>query len=105
MHKRKQIFQIGNRPYELIVVSGPIYRENRVVLTQFDHEKRVLRISSVVPIEDRAWAVAVAVSDACFRLWRPIPVVWPRFPIVPPPFFPPAPEPPRPGLADDPPHA
>ena len=98
--KRKQIFPIGDRPYELTVVSGPIYRENRIVPAQFDHEKKVLRISSAVPIEDRAWVVAVAVSDACFRLWRPIPILWPA-----PPCFPPDREAPPPGLADDPPHA
>ncbi len=75
--KRKQIFLLGDRPYELVEVSGPICRGKRCFPSQFDHESRLLKISKSVPQEQRAWVAAVAVSDACFRLWRPIPVIWP----------------------------
>ncbi len=74
----KQIFLLGDRPYELVAVSGPIRRGNRTFPAQFDHEKGVLKISRSVPVDQRAWVVAVAVSDACFRLWKPIPIVWPN---------------------------
>ncbi len=74
----KQIFILGDRPYQLVEVSGPIRRESRTFPAQFDHDAGVLKISSLIPLEQRAWVVAVAVSDACFRLWRPIPIVWPN---------------------------
>jgi hypothetical protein len=73
----KQIFSIGDRQYELIEVDGPISRQNRLFPAQFDHEAGVLRISKTVPPEQLAWVVAVAVSDACFQLWKPLPVIWP----------------------------
>lgn len=74
-----EIFSLGNRRYRLVVVEGEIRRGNRVFPAQFDHDAGVLRISSTVPVEQRAWVVAVAVSDACFRLWQPVPVIWPNW--------------------------
>lgn len=95
-HNVKQIFQIGNRAYELVVVEGPIVRGNRGFPAQFDHDAGVLRISSTVPVDQRAWAVAVAVSDACFRMWNPIPLIFPHWLSDPP-----AGGLPRPDPADD----
>lgn len=73
----KRIFNIGSRQYELVEVDGPICRGKRRFPAQFDHEAGVLKISNAVPPGDRAWVVAVAVSDACYQMWRPIPVIWP----------------------------
>lgn len=73
----KQIFSLGSRPYELVEVDGPIRRGKRTFPAQFDHDAGVLRISKTVPVEQRAWVVAVAVADACFLLWKPLPVIWP----------------------------
>ena len=67
-NKSKQIFCLGARQYELVEVDGPIYRENQRFPAQFDHDAGVLRISKTVPLEQRAWLVAVAVSDACFLM-------------------------------------
>jgi hypothetical protein len=75
----KQIFKVGGRIYELVEVEGPIRRGNRVVPAQFDHDQGVLRISTLVPLDQRAWVAAVAVSDACFRIWRPLPVEFPEW--------------------------
>ncbi len=72
-----QIFRIGGREYELREVDGPVERGGDVFPAQFDHAAGVLLLSRAVPVEQRAWVVAVAVSDACFRLWRPVPVIWP----------------------------
>jgi hypothetical protein len=77
MKKVKQIFLLGARPYELVEVEGPIFRENRCFPAQFDHDAGMLRISKTVPVEQRAWVVAVAVADACFLMWKPLPVIWP----------------------------
>jgi hypothetical protein len=75
-----QVFRIGGRPYELVEVDGPLPpRAGETFPAQFDHAAGVLRVSRTVPVEQRAWVVAVAVSDACFRLWRPVPVVWPNW--------------------------
>ena len=74
----KRIFRIGDRQYELLEVDGPIEREGKLFPAQFDHAAGVLRVSKSVPMDDRPWVVAVAVSDACFRLWRPIPVLFPK---------------------------
>jgi hypothetical protein len=97
----KQIFSLGNRPYEIVVVDGVIHRGNRSFPAQFDHDAGLLKISIDVPIDQRAWVVAVAISDACFRLWKPIPVIWPQTlgPVEPDVF-----SPPRRGPADDQPH-
>ncbi len=99
MHSNvKQIFSLGHRPYEIVVVDGIIRRGNRCFPAQFDHEAGLLKLSVDVPIEQRAWVVAVAVSDAAFRLWRPIPVIFPNC------FEPASPDvfsPPRLGPADD----
>ncbi len=95
----KQIFSLGARQYELVIVDGPICRGNRVFPAQFDHELGVLKVSATVPVDQRAWVVAVAVSDACFRQWQPIPVIWPRWL----PGRQDGPSPPPRGLADDPP--
>jgi hypothetical protein len=73
----KQIFSLGHRRYEIVIVDGLIRRGNRTFAAQFDHDAGLLNISIDVPIEQRAWVVAVAISDACFRLWKPIPVIWP----------------------------
>ncbi len=78
-NKVKQIFSLGSRQYEIVEVDGPICRGNRVFPAQFDHDAGVLNISSAVPMEQRAWVLAVAISDACFRLWKPIPVIWPNW--------------------------
>lgn len=75
----KKIFRLGERQYELVEVDGPICRGTKKFPAQFDHEACVLRISRTVPAEERAWVVAIAVSDACFRMWRPIPVIWPNW--------------------------
>ena len=72
-----QLFPLGGRVYELVEVDGPLRRGSDTFPTQFDHDAGVLRVSRTVPVEQRAWVVAVAVSDACFRLWRPVPVEWP----------------------------
>jgi hypothetical protein len=96
----KQIFSLGNRVYELVVIEGPIVRENRRFPAQFDHGAGVLRISSTVPVEQRAWVAAVAVSDACLRLWKPIPLIFPNW-IPDRRDDPPAGGSPRPGPADD----
>jgi hypothetical protein len=63
-----QVFMLGGEPYELVYVDGPICRAGRRYATQFNHDKRLLRISSTVPVEHRPWAVAVAVSEACQRM-------------------------------------
>ena len=109
-----RIFRIGERPYELVEVDGPVERDGQTFAAQFDHEAGVLRVSRTVPPEQRAWVVAVAVSDACFRLWRPVPVIWPDWassdrPATPtgvPPAGGPGPRPgrrpPSPGLAGGP---
>lgn len=75
----KQIFRIGDRQYELREVDGPLRCGDRVFPAQFDHEAGVLKISRTVPVQQRAWVVAVAVSDACQRLWKPVPVIWPNW--------------------------
>ncbi len=75
----KKIFLIGDRQYELVEVDGPIRRKNETFAVQFDHDAGVLKLSKQVPVEDRPWAVAVAVSDACRRVFRPIPVIWPKW--------------------------
>ena len=75
----KKIFRIGGRQYELVEVDGPLCRGSKRFATQFDHDAGILKISRTVPVDQRPWAVAVAVSDACFRLWRPIPVIWPNW--------------------------
>jgi hypothetical protein len=75
----KQIFRIGSRVYELVEVDGPIFAENDVVAAQFDHDAGVLRISRLVPVGQRAWLVAAAVSDACFQFWNPVPVDFPNW--------------------------
>ena len=72
-----QIFRIGGRQYELVEVDGPCERAGQTFPAQFDHAAGILRLSRTVPPDQRAWVVAVAVSDACFRLWRPVPVIWP----------------------------
>jgi hypothetical protein len=72
-----RVFRIGGRQYELVEVDGPVERDGQAFPAQFDHAAGVLRLSRAVPVEERAWVVAVAVSDACFRLWRPVPVIWP----------------------------
>jgi hypothetical protein len=100
MNKIKQIFFIANRQYELIEVDGPISRQNRLFPAQFDHEAGVLRISKTVPLEQRAWVVAVEVSDACLQMWKPLPVIWPIGWPGDRPALPPRP----PGAADDRPH-
>ena len=75
-----RIFRIGGRQYELVEVDGELPPvAGQVGPAQFDHDAGVLRVSRSVPAELRAWAVAVAVSDACFRLWRPVPVIWPNW--------------------------
>jgi hypothetical protein len=38
MKNIKQIFSLGNRPYEIVEVEGPIHRGNRTFPAQFDHE-------------------------------------------------------------------
>ncbi len=96
--QRKQIFQVGNRVYELVLVEGPIYRDGQSFAAQFDHDAGVLRVSKRVPRDQRAWVTAVAVSDACFRLWNPIPLIYPDWRPDPP-----ACGPSRPGPEDDPP--
>ncbi len=75
----KQIFSIGGRCYEIVEVTGPICRGDQTFPTQFDHDSGQLRISSTVPLADRPCVVAAAVSDACFRLWRPIPLIHPNW--------------------------
>jgi hypothetical protein len=106
--KINQIFSLGSRAYELIEVDGPICRGNRTFPAQFDHDAGVLRISKTVPIEQRAWVVAVAVADACFLMWNPVPVIWPIGWTSDPPTGLPGDRrasPPRgPDPADDPPH-
>ncbi len=96
---RKQIFRIGNQVYELTEVEGEICRGNRRFPAQFDHEKGLLKVSTLVPIEQRAWVVAVAISDACLQVWKPIPVIWPQWLTD----APPACGQPPPDPADDPP--
>ena len=104
-NKVTQIFSLGDRQYHLVEVEGPIQRGNGVFPAQFDHDAGVLKISKTVPLDRRAWVVAVAISDACFRLWRPIPVIWPNWlPDESLPDDPPAFSPRRPGPAGDPPH-
>lgn len=75
----KQIFLMGRQCYELVEVDGPIVRQGRACAVQFDHEQRVLRVSRQIPAHQRAAVVASAVSDACYRLWRPVPVIWPAW--------------------------
>ncbi len=89
-----RIFRIGGRQYEFVEVDDPFPPgDGEVSATQFDHAAGVLRVSRSVPVDERAWAVAVAVSDACYRLWRPIPVIWPDWTPVdrPPPALTPPP--------------
>jgi hypothetical protein len=75
----KKIFTLGDRPYELIEVDGPICRGNQKFPAQFDHDAQVLRLSKTVPMEMRPVIVAVAISDAYRRMWKPIPVIWPHW--------------------------
>jgi hypothetical protein len=63
----------------LLEVDGPLRRGNQTFPAQFDHVAGVLKISRTVPVEQRSWVVAVAVSDACQRLWKPVPVIWPNW--------------------------
>jgi hypothetical protein len=79
MPRFRNFFLLGRQRYELIEVDGPIVRGGRACAVQFDHERRVLRVSRRIPPAQRALVVACAVSDACRRLWRPVPVVWPRW--------------------------
>lgn len=88
--ERKNIFLIGNRVYEWVLDEGMM---NGGAAAQFDHERAVLRVSARVPVELRAVVTAMAVSDACQRLWRPIPVVWPRWRHDPPAAEPPGRDP------------
>ena len=75
----KQFFLLGNRRYRVVVVSGPIRRGGRAAAVQFDHRRRVLRVSKQIPAEQLPAVIANAVGDACFRLWRPVKVVWPKW--------------------------
>jgi hypothetical protein len=97
----KKIFRIAGQQYELVEVCGPIVRGSRSFTAQFDHEAGVLKISNEVPLADRAWVVAVAVSDACFQMWKPIPVIWPPWQ----PYDRSASDRLRPDPEDDPPHS
>ena len=72
-------FLLGSQPYELVEVDGPIIRSGRACAAQFDHRRRLLRISRQIPPHQRALVVAAAVNDACMRMWRPVPVIWPRW--------------------------
>jgi len=74
----KQFFLMGDRRYELVEVDGPIDRSGKRCAVQFDHAAAVLKVSRQIPASQRTLIVASAVSDACFRLWKPIPVIWPR---------------------------
>ena len=96
-----QIFRIGGRQYELVEVDGPLPpRAGETFPAQFDHAAGLLRVSRTVPAEQRAWVVAVAVSDACYRLWRPVPVIWPDWvPADRPGAAMPVPASPSPGVA------
>ena len=51
-------FLLGSQPYELVEVDGPIIRCGRACAAQFDHERRVLRISRQIPPAQRALVVA-----------------------------------------------
>jgi hypothetical protein len=75
----KQFFLVGNRRYELIEVDGPINRAGKRCAVQFDHAAGVLKVSRQIPASQRSVVIANAVSDACFRLWKPVPVVWPKW--------------------------
>ncbi len=75
----KQIFLMGDRQYELVEVDGPIDRDGRRCAVQFDHDAAVLKVSRQIPVSQRPVVIANAVSDACFRLWKPVPVVWPKW--------------------------
>jgi hypothetical protein len=75
----KQFFLMGDRRYELVEVDGPIDRGGRRCAVQFDHDAAVLKVSRQIPLSQRSVVIAMAVSDACFRLWKPVPVVWPKW--------------------------
>ncbi len=83
-----RFFPMGGRQYELVEVDGPLpTRKGEVFPAQFDHAAGVLRISRTVPVAERAWVVAVAVSDACFQMWRPVPVIGPELEESEPPVW------------------
>ena len=75
----KQYFLMGDRRYELVEVDGPIDRAGKRSAVQFDHAAAVLKVSREIPVSQRSVVIANAVSDACFRLWKPVPVVWPKW--------------------------
>jgi hypothetical protein len=75
----KQFFLMGDRRYELVEVDGPITCGQRRCAVQFDHAAGVLKMSRQVPMSQRPVVIASAVSDACFRLWKPVPVIWPKW--------------------------
>jgi hypothetical protein len=75
----KQYFLLGDRRYELVEVDGPIDRAGKRCAVQFDHAAAVLKVSREIPVLQRSVVIANAVSDACFRLWKPIPVIWPKW--------------------------
>ena len=75
----KQFFLMGDRRYELVEVDGPIDCGDRRCTVQFNHAAAVLKVSQQIPASQRTLIVASAVSDACFRLWKPVPVIWPRW--------------------------
>jgi hypothetical protein len=75
--KGKKYFLMGDQQYTLVEVDGPIKRNGKRCAVQFDHEAKVLRVSKQIPFQQRMLVVASAVSDACFRMWKPMPVIWP----------------------------
>lgn len=75
----KHYFLMGTQCYELVEMEGPIRRGRRACAVQFDHERRMLAVSAGMEPMQRTLVVASAVSEACFRLWRPVPVMWPRW--------------------------
>ena len=74
-----QFFLMGDRQYELVEVDGPITCGQRRCAVQFDHAACVLKMSRQVPMSQRPLVIASAVSDACLRLWKPVPVIWPKW--------------------------
>ncbi len=77
--KSKHYFRVGENVYEYVEVDGPIRRGDEELVADFDHVGCKFYLSRSVPVGRRPVVAAAAISDLCFRLWKPLPVIQPTW--------------------------
>lgn len=75
--KSKNYFRVGANLYEYVEVDGPIRRGGQTLVADFDHIACKFYLSRTVPVNRRPIVAAAAISDLCFRLWKPLPAIHP----------------------------